>query len=185
MKPTILILAFFTIACSRTSIDTAQFCLWWQHTIFTDDAKALPPGITARDIEFKSLQRISAHKIENPPLIHADSTLAFEIWQSSGMSIEIVCPVFNVEALSESDSLDTNSRIRLLPGGAWTSIDCQPFSNDVYGPDEVSFRLFWIAGQTVPLLEIMTNGPACVPAYLYAFDSRLHQFVLKGKACGG
>jgi hypothetical protein len=64
-------------------------------------------------------------------------------------------------------------------------IDANPYCSEVYSADEVSVALYHIQGAAWPLVEIITNHPAHIPFYLYAYDPTQQEYVLVREGQGG
>ena len=75
--------------------------------------------------------------------------------------------------------------LRVAGRGKGIAVDLNPWCSEIYGLDEVDIRLFWLSADEVPLVEIVTNGPACVPAVLYRFSERTGAYEKAAENCGG
>lgn len=73
----------------------------------------------------------------------------------------------------------------LLPENRWTEVEVNPYCSESYGPDEIDILLYWAAGHERPFVEFVTNGPACIPGYLYGFEKKTRRYRLLAEQCGG
>jgi hypothetical protein len=78
-----------------------------------------------------------------------------------------------------------NSILRAGGDMKGVAADLNPHCSDGYAISEVNIAVFWISPEKYPLIEIVTNGPACVPAYLYSYDRAKGRYVLAKEDCSG
>ena len=64
-------------------------------------------------------------------------------------------------------------------------IDLNPYCSESYGANEVDFSLYWVSLKEKPIVELVTNGPACVPASLYVYDKTKKSYMPAAEKCGG
>jgi len=77
------------------------------------------------------------------------------------------------------------SILRASTNNPGLSIDLNPYCSEAYGVDEVDLSLYWISLKEKPIIEIVTNGPACVPATLYVYNKTKKSYERAAEKCGG
>lgn len=75
--------------------------------------------------------------------------------------------------------------IVLLPENRWTEVEVNPYCAESYAPEEIDILLYWSSGHERPFVEFVTNGPACIPGYLYGFEKKTQRYRLLAEKCGG
>jgi hypothetical protein len=87
---------------------------------------------------------------------------------------------------TDTDSCNSNkSKLKVSKGDTGLLIDLNPYCDESYGPDEVDIALYWISIKQKPIVEIGTNGPACVPVMLYIYNKEKGKYELAAEQCGG
>lgn len=81
--------------------------------------------------------------------------------------------------------IQNKSKIGLKDDIKLTDIYLNPSCSESYGPDEVEIQLFWLNVFDPPLIEIVSNGPACIPVHLFAYDKFSESYKLAAKMCDG
>ncbi len=160
-------IAFFIVALTISpSIqvpqpDTTAFYNWWVQTSYDRNHETAPKGVTDTVIPMSrttELDRSSDYSHSNQV---ARSHRTFLIYNQHNCEILISVPL---------DSGNEYSIIRVKPYADSTAVNLHPFTSDSYNSRDVDFRLFWLPGETMPELEIISSGPACIPMDLFHFD---------------
>ena len=142
--------------------DSSSFYDWWQTTAYERSHNVAPKGIRDKQIHFSTIEQLQHWQDSLPQVCVNHIFKRFIIFKYTNYSITLAVP---------TDSSHTISWLKVLPFDNWISLDVYPFTSDCYRPNEVTFRLFWLPNELYPYIEIVTNGPACVPMDLFRFDS--------------
>ncbi len=155
--------------------DTSSFFKWWETTAYTAADDQSPSGVIARHVTLLQLKEFIYPSNSADRIGGTGNFKFFRLWSDSALTIVLAVG---------RDSTTNFSLIRSYPGGQWSQIDLRPYTSDCYGPDEVDFTLFWLPQEDYPYIEVVTNGPACVPVDLLKFDPQLQTFQVVRHLCG-
>lgn len=157
-------------------VDSLHFYNWWETTAYENSHDKLPSGVHSLPIPLNKAKLLKNIQTSLPEGCIKKYYVFYIIYKTSKNSIVI--------ALSK-DSSQKKSWLKVLPFDEWIPIDVYPFTSDCYGTNEVDFRMFWLTKESLPLLEITTNGPACVPMDLFKFDFKEKIYKRVKHLCGG
>jgi len=91
----------------------------------------------------------------------------------------------NIEETGEPRCMKNKSFLRISGYGSGTQVDLNPYCSEGYTMAEVDIRLYWLPLMRWPLIEVITNGAACVPAALYQFTETTKAYKKVAEWCGG
>lgn len=82
-----------------------------------------------------------------------------------------------------SGCYDNRSMLVVAGSTAWTELELNPHcpswaEEGAAGPGNVDFVLYWLRGRRHPLVELITNGPASIPVYLFRFEQAEQRYRL-------
>jgi hypothetical protein len=162
---------------ATTRPDTAAFFRWWRAQLSTAGRATPPDGVRRRWVRFEDLNPCTDCRVRDEDVPGHTPVRALRLFQSPAGEAIILIPVDTVTAVSW---LLTRPPARLaeLPLSFAAS-------QQAYGPDEVDFYLYWLPDEAWPLVELITNHPACVPSTLYAYDHEAARYRVVRTACGG
>ena len=143
---------------------------WWKSSWIT--GRAL--GLMIMDLELQHLKPSSAKGYDT-----------YTLYKSARNEILLDVPTAAMENGIPTTCGSNRSILRVAGRGKGAAVELNPWCSEVYGIDEVDIRLFWLSADEVPLVEIVTNGPACVPAVLYRFNDRTGSYEKAAENCGG
>jgi hypothetical protein len=72
-----------------------------------------------------------------------------------------------------------------LPENTWTETDLNPYCTMNYDEGQIQIDLYWMRFSTRPFIDIVTNGPGCVPHQLYGWDRASRRYILLSLKCTG
>lgn len=113
------------------------------------------------------------------------TTSTYTIPGDKGISIILVIPSEKLEDEHSYKCYSNKSILRSSLEDGGLPINLNPNCSEIYGPDEVNITLYWMTIDKKPLVEIETNGPACVPAMLYQYNEKANTYKLVAEKCGG
>ena len=160
----------------------AEFIAWWK----------VPHFETAALYRFSDLLPSSLDAVGTPaPIEHQDQVgYVYEIPNESSF---LAIPHKRLEPLNEGCSGNSLARFNLCEDDhswlivgderRWVPIDFNPYCSLTYGDEDLSINFFYFANTRRPLIEITTNGPACVPHYLYGWDESVMTYKQLGYKC--
>ena len=67
----------------------------------------------------------------------------------------------------------------------YTKIPINPLCSETSTLDDLEITLHYLNKGEFPYMSITTNGPACVPSWLYKYNEKSNKFKLEAKKCGG
>lgn len=143
---------------------------WWKSTWIT--GRAL--GLMIMDLELQHLKPSTAK-----------GYATYTLYKDTRNEILLDVPLAAMEDRNPAPCMNNRSQLRVAGKGKGIAVDVNPWCNEVYGIDEVDIRLFWLSANEAPLVEIVTNGPACVPAVLYRLNDRTGSYEKAAENCGG
>lgn len=80
---------------------------------------------------------------------------------------------------------DNRSEIYIKGDRNKLKIDLNPYCDESYDISEVDIAFYWMAHLKYPLVEITTNGPACIPSTLYEYSVNNRIYKKAAFKCGG
>jgi hypothetical protein len=171
--------------------DTAAFYAWWVSGASTtigpggDTAlRALPAGVSSTGIGLLGLRPPPEWRTTRPPELEGDHWTPLELFERGDETLLLWLPTDTTGFMSgESMCVDNQAVLGVGPRGGWTPVRLNPFCNETYTTTEADVILYWLDGEEWPHVEIVTNGPACIPAELYRWDPRARRYVMVRKAC--
>ena len=158
-----LLIFISSLLSNGDRVDTSAFYNWWETTAYQQMHDAAPKGVRDKYIPFAKIETLQPKKNSLPRQCDGHTFKSFCIYKSSNYSIILAVPL---------DSGCTISWLRVSTYSTWVPIDLYPFTSDCYGTEDVDCRLFWIPDEKMPYIEVITNGPACIPMDLYRFDPK-------------
>ena len=169
-------------------VDTSAFYEWWyEATGMYEVYDKPPPGISRTKLIYDSLNHFPDEDLKRPKEFCARSSEVLSIYQHQNYSYVVLVPTISptAQAGPEEDCWKNSAFLARWPEVNWIKIDLNLNCGEAaYGTDEVHFSLYWLKGEKYPFLEMITNGPACVPAYLFRYSESRGQFELVGHQCG-
>ena len=171
--------------------DTAAFYAWWVSGASTtigpggDTAlRALPPGVSSTGIGLVGLRPPPEWRTTRPPGLEGDHWTPLELFERGDETLLLWLPTDTTGFMtSESMCAGNEALLGVAPRGGWTPVRLNPFCDETYTTTEADVILYWLEGDEWPHVEVVTNGPACVPAELYRWDSRTRRYAMARKAC--
>lgn len=148
-----------------------EFVNWWNRKWI----HGRPLGIIKADYHLDKIKPSSAGKMFNTYTLPGDTKI----------SVIIEIPTEKPGEEYPAKCASNTARLKASLKDEGLSINLNPHCSESYGQDEVSISLYWISLKNKPLVEIVTNGPACVPAMLYIYNETSHKYELAAKKCGG
>lgn len=131
--------------------------------------------------------------VEAPPDYPVDAFETYVLSDQDGVTLYLLVPTDRGGADREpSDACDENRTLLLAAGSdAGAELQANPHcwwwvEMGGAGLEDLDFHLYWLRGESYPLVELVTDGPACIPVYLYRFDAddRRYRLVAGGPTCG-
>lgn len=125
------------------------------------------------------------HKVNLDKLIPVDTKGGYSTYNLTSPDFETVIieiPAERAEAEYPATCYGNKSRIR-FESSDYLDIYLNPFCSETYLSGEVDFVLYGTKRSRVPLLEVTTNGPACIPSSLFVFDVQQGKFKLAAERC--
>lgn len=144
---------------------------WWKDSWLTGHAL----GLMILDLELQHLR----------PVRHGTGYETYTLYKSARNEILLDVPTEAMGDERPAKCENNRSMLRVSGRPKGLAVDLNPRCSEVYGFDEVDIRLFWLSADEVPLVEIVTNGLACVPATLYRFNDRTGTYEKAAEKCGG
>lgn len=151
--------------------NSGDFVDWWKRKWF----HGRPLGIIRVDYH---LNLLKPDKIE-------DRYKIFTLPGDNEISIVLEIPFPKPEQTDTGSCTSNKSKLKGSKSEAGLLIDLNPYCNESYGPDEVNIALYWTSIKEKPIVEIGTNGPACVPVMLYVYNKNNRKYELAAEQCGG
>ena len=164
----------------------AGFLDWWESNLWIRARAPLPEGITSERHSLQSLPPYDGAVDLVDFVVEADSVQLLALTSTASRTWILVVPWAEPETGEEWERcLRWKSLLVPSDGGRPVIIDLNPWCNEVYGPNEVDFAVYRVVGLRDPWVEMVTNGPACVPAFLYGYSAGATGFEKIGESCGG
>ncbi len=158
--------------------ELGQFLRWWKSQLWTANKTPPPPGIRRDWLRFQQLTPCTDCRVRASDVPGHIPVRAFRLF-SQGSAGEAIL-------LVPMDSTTDASWLLARPSGGITTLPLSfAATQDAYGPDEVDFYLYWLPDRRWPLVELITNAPACVPATLYLYDAQIARYRVLRRECGG
>jgi hypothetical protein len=172
---------FSDFAFSQT--DTAQLRGWWRRTRFTERVRIVMPDVESLEYRFDSLVCVPTYEKYCPPEL---LNTKFEVRRIESNINDTIIIFVPRKTLQQESKIDVhNSYLWVVGKNAWTPIELDPYGSDCYSTKEVTIVLFWLQKEKFPLIELTTNGPACVPTFLFWFSEKDNCYELIEHQCGG
>ena len=67
----------------------------------------------------------------------------------------------------------------------YTKIPINPLCSETSTLDDLEITLHDLNKGNFPFISITTNGPACIPSWLYKYNKKNNNFKIVAKKCGG
>ena len=151
--------------------NSKEFVDWWKRKWF----HGRPLGVILVNYQLNLLK----------PDKEEDGYKIYTLPGDKDISIILEIP-FPKPGQTDTDSCISNkSKLKVSKNETGLLIDLNPYCGESYGPDEVDIALYWISIKEKPIIEIGTNGPACVPNMLYVYNKDKGKYELAAEQCGG
>ncbi len=144
---------------------------WWKDSWLI--GRAL--GLMIMDLELQHLKPVQSGKGYETYTLYKDARIEILLdvpTETMGEGVPTKCE-------------KNRSMLRVAGRPKGLAVDLNPRCSESYGLDEVDIRLLWLSVDEAPLVEIVTNGPACVPGVLYRFNDRAGSYEKAAEKCGG
>lgn len=172
-----------------------EFIAWWKNDGLQEKAADGSKYFRKKiELNFNALEEEKIRTIKKPVAVKKDIERVLLLYKQKNLTLLLITPpniMKNETTIDEQyyetmrKCADDRSWIVAVPGNAWSEVDLNPYCKDSYGEDEIGIILYWVGGANRPLIEIVTNGPACVPHQLYGWDRKANKYILKEIKCTG
>jgi hypothetical protein len=175
-----------------TAPDTAAFYSWWVETFSIDrsrdtlwEALRVPSGVLRSAFTLTQLPVVASPPALRPPPVVGSHWDLRRIPASEAFQLLVWLPTDSTGLLDSGADSCSNNRAWLAvePLLQWIQLPLNPHCDETVSMDEVDFALYWLPGEPYPHLELVTNGPACVPSWLFRYASQRQRFELARTAC--
>ncbi len=144
--------------------------------------------------KFSELKELEGLKLNPPENIKNDFESILQIYSSEDYEIILVNPRNILKDKANKNGfinyikeqkicIDDHSWIVLLPENLWIPTELNPYCTVVYGEDEIDIVLYWCSDSIKPIIEIVTDHPACIPHYLFVWDHTKNAYRAVGEKC--
>ena len=131
------------------------------------------------------LIKVNYHLDKLVPDIKDNNYETYILPGDKNISVILQVPISKLGENPPYECYSNESILKSSENNSGLMIDLNPYCSETYGPDEVNITLYWISLKDKPIIEIDTNGPACVPAMLYIFNETKKSYELAAEKCGG
>ena len=179
--------------------DEKEFESWWTQaeTLRPPSPEQLKEGARYYQkmikLKFTDLKKYSA-PIRKPKALKNPMGEVFLLFEERESVVLLITPENIVKGAKVGDKNadlimskcnSDKSLIATLPENSWSEIDLSPYCLEFYGFNrkDIDIQLYWVGYFQKPLIEIITNGPACVPHDLYGWDVKMKRYRKIAQKC--
>ena len=182
MQYVIIALLWFLIAPGIVRADAKEIIAWWQkNEPAAQVADSLKPYAMHASVKFNHLEDYKGRAIKIPDAIIKKVETIRLLYAQKDATFLLATPENKLKKIKTIDDqyyaqmqkcADDKSWIIVKSKNTWSELALNPYCTTAYGEDEISFDMYWVRGVTLPYIDIVTNGAACVPHQLYEGDPK-------------
>lgn len=154
---------------------------WKQFEVYGDSAETGRSDFSSIVIHFNRQARQERHAIAGET---RKAYLVYNLAFIDNAWIIFYLP-YASERFYEEDLGCRQNHSYLAYKGVFSAIPINPLCSESDSIDDLDVTFYFSGNRPLPYLAVTTNGPACVPSWLYRLDAKAHRFDLLAEACGG